>query len=633
MKKGFTLIELMGVIAIITIIGSVATVTVNNNIYKSRMNLCKAQENTIIEAAKMYLVDNPNKNINNSRIKVVSELQDQGYLDEELVNPINKEKYNNSTYVLVENEDGTGWSYSLKYVGEDATTCGYEKGTEIVKVKDLTVTLNPTTYVYDGTEKTPTVKVYDTKKNKYLKQNTEYKVTYKDNINVGTATAIITGIVEEYIGESNEKFTITPLNTAKTGTCNTLVYNGKSQTLINNGEHVTYVNNTRTADGTQKVTIKSKDNYAFSDGTKEKTLNCIIAKAAPIPTDSLCASKTYNGSYQQLTNLVETEEYILSNYSQLNAGTYTITANLKNGYRWSDNTADTKTFNCTMKELTKPTCSLTLNGTIGSNSWYTSNVTVVMTIDGLATSKGLATSTNSTNNLTTVTHTSDTASVTYYGYVANAVGSNSCSITFKRDATQPTCAVGTYKKNSNGYFNTKVTDWQNVNLKVKGVCSDNTSGCQGNQDNLTNTPIKTAEYKNNTNTSVSPGTVCDNAGLCKTCGKSAVKIDKTKPTCSVSISSKKCGQVSAGKYWYKTASVSFSDDGGSKVASKTSTWKAWYDSNCNYKSSPRTGTLNNTKFYCGNYNRKVTIYGSVKDNAGNEGSCDKTFYTNYPGSC
>ena len=48
--------------------------------------------------------------------------------------------------------------------------------------------LNPTTCTYDGTAKTPAVTAPSN-----LKEGTDYTVEYKDNINAGTATVIITG--------------------------------------------------------------------------------------------------------------------------------------------------------------------------------------------------------------------------------------------------------------------------------------------------------------------------------------------------------------------------------------------------------------------------------------------------------
>ena len=72
------------------------------------------------------------------------------------------------------------------------------------------VTLNPTIYQYDGTAKEPKVTVEF--EGNILEENVDYTVTYKDNIEVGTATAVITGI-GDYRGEISENFIINPVAT------------------------------------------------------------------------------------------------------------------------------------------------------------------------------------------------------------------------------------------------------------------------------------------------------------------------------------------------------------------------------------------------------------------------------------
>ena len=89
------------------------------------------------------------------------------------------------------------------------------------------------------------------------------------------------------------------------------------------------------------------------------------------------------------------------------------------------------------------------------------------------------------------------------------------SVTVKIDKTKPTC------KSSGGNSN-----WTNGNRTITGKCSDKGgSGCKGNVSKT---------ISSNTNGSVSPGKVYDNAGNSATCSGVTVKIDKTKPTCKSS---------------------------------------------------------------------------------------------------
>ena len=68
------------------------------------------------------------------------------------------------------------------------------------------------TFTYSGAELKPTVKVYINKvlqDDEQLIENTDYIVSYSDNINAGTATVTITGI-GAYSGTKKVTFTIEP---------------------------------------------------------------------------------------------------------------------------------------------------------------------------------------------------------------------------------------------------------------------------------------------------------------------------------------------------------------------------------------------------------------------------------------
>lgn len=66
--------------------------------------------------------------------------------------------------------------------------------------------LEKTEFYYDGTEKTPVVKVQNIK-NMFLKQNQDYTVQYSNNKEIGTATVLVTGI-GNYTGILKKTFII-----------------------------------------------------------------------------------------------------------------------------------------------------------------------------------------------------------------------------------------------------------------------------------------------------------------------------------------------------------------------------------------------------------------------------------------
>ena len=164
------------------------------------------------------------------------------------------------------------------------------------------------------------------------------------------------------------------------------------------------------------------------------------------------------------------------------------------------------------RDTVKPTCTVTPSGTVGSNSWYTSDVTFTLAKSDATSniaSYGLINSSSvNYNSQTSQKLTSDKTSITYYGYVKDKAGhTNNCSSTVKRDATAPTCTV------SGGS-----SSWTSNDVVVTGTCSDATSQCDG--------ATVTKTINSNTNGNVSPGSVKDKAGNSTTCGNATVKVDK-----------------------------------------------------------------------------------------------------------
>ena len=133
------------------------------------------------------------------------------------------------------------------------------------------------TFTYSGAELKPTVRVYinrGVQADEQLIENTDYTVTYSDNINAGTATATITGI-GAYSGSKNVTFTIEPKKIDSPtfdGLKSEYTYTGQAiepeftlmdgDTVIPSSEYeVIYSDNTEV--GTATVTIKdaSGGNY------------------------------------------------------------------------------------------------------------------------------------------------------------------------------------------------------------------------------------------------------------------------------------------------------------------------------------------------------------------------------------
>jgi len=92
----------------------------------------------------------------------------------------------------------------------------------VADISKATVTLTKTSYIYDGKAKTPSAIVK--LDGKTLVLNTDYTISYSNNIKVGTATVTITG-KGNYTGSKTASFTITkPQEPAASITCRKTVY-------------------------------------------------------------------------------------------------------------------------------------------------------------------------------------------------------------------------------------------------------------------------------------------------------------------------------------------------------------------------------------------------------------------------
>lgn len=243
------------------------------------------------------------------------------------------------------------------------------------KISDSNVTLSQTSYTYDGKQKMPSVIVKDG--NTTLVKDIDYTVTYKNNINVGTATATVNG-KGNYTGTVTKKFTITEAATPETtkkpestksperknlsGCIITIsqtsyTYDGKPKmplvtvkdgntTLVKDIDYtITYSNNINA--GTAIATITGKGNYTGT-ATKEFT---ITETATPAPVQEKkklqeCVvtvgqtSYTYDGKAKKPAitakdgNIIleAGTDYTIIYSNNINAGTAKVTVTGKGNY-------------------------------------------------------------------------------------------------------------------------------------------------------------------------------------------------------------------------------------------------------------------------------------------------------------
>ena len=210
------------------------------------------------------------------------------------------------------------------------------------KVTSPTITVTPSTFTYDGTEKEPDVTVKD---GETLIQSTEYTVSYENNVNVGTAKVIITDNEGgNYTVSGTATFTIVENGSsyvppkAKEG----LVYTGKAQELIIGGSSTTGTMHYYSLDDVNYSTAIPKgtdaktytvyykvvgDNNHYDSPATELTV-VLSPKDVLSPTITLSPSTyTYDGTAKKPTVTVKDDdteipssEYTVAYYNNTNIG-------------------------------------------------------------------------------------------------------------------------------------------------------------------------------------------------------------------------------------------------------------------------------------------------------------------------
>jgi hypothetical protein len=159
-------------------------------------------------------------------------------------------------------------------------------------------------------------------------------------------------------------------------------------------------------------------------------------------------------------------------------------------------------------DTTPPVITANVVGTQGDNGWYVSDVTVSWSVTDAQSAI------TSQSDCDAMTVDADTTGITFTCSAASAGGSNSQSVTIKRDATAPTIAgAASPAPNANS--------WNNSDVTVTFTCNDATSGVAscGPSQALTG---------DGANQSAS-GTVTDNAGNSASASVNGINIDKTAP--------------------------------------------------------------------------------------------------------
>lgn len=215
----------------------------------------------------------------------------------------------------------TTWYFVAQKAGKTSEIASIEVTPQPISLEQATIQLNADSFVYDGTEQTPTVTV--TLNGSTLEEGTDYTVRFlEDTKNVGTVTVQVEGKGSYSGSPAEQTYSITkrPLTVALHGST-TKPYDGTTEVTdtdnlslklsnVVSGEDVQAVADRYTyasADAATGITVTAHnvtlagapevlDNYSFDATAPVKApIGAITRAQAVIEADGYAASREYNG--------------------------------------------------------------------------------------------------------------------------------------------------------------------------------------------------------------------------------------------------------------------------------------------------------------------------------------------------
>ena len=532
-KKGFTLVELLAVIVVITLISSVGIITYLKTINNSKSKATLLAINNIKEAAYLY--------------------SKEGTDEIEWVNSYDKEGKESGKYACVSVQQ----LINKGYFKDNFFDKEIYKGSEITKNTFIEVSMGTN----NDNLKVVVNKNYNTKDKCigsaingnlfHLRLGNDSK-SYTDTIKLKVSSKDNDIIPKNYIVSiddvSKKEESTTGEVTFKKLT-NSTSYKIKACMITENGNYYCDYFSILTKDF-----IKPKFNID-SGWKKEKTIKIkyfdtnILGDGSHYFTSEVSgkvkSGEVYSCDKKYSTcNSTTTNEIVSDGYYKLGESnkeiSFTTTDNIDRGVSKKltaiikDPTNNSGENSGTVNKIDNiaPIC----NASSSNSSWTNQAVTISSTCyDGNGSGCEKTIFTKKINN-----EFVGNASIEV---TDNAGNQSTCKAPVMIDKTPPTCTV--VSSNSN---------WTNQDVTVTGTCSDSKSDCKVKTISVTK--------KSNIDDDVSPGTVYDNAGNKTQCGTTRVRIDKTPPIAKIGYDADN----------YKLTNES-TDSGGSGLAS-SSWWGA-----------------------------------------------------------
>ena len=116
-EYGFTLAELLGVIAILGIIAMITVPAINRSLNQGREDLYQTQIKQLEKGAQDYYTEHLDEmpdSINSSSCKTINELQKEGYLPLDIKNPKTDEAFPLTTKICVKKITDMEFDYEVQ---------------------------------------------------------------------------------------------------------------------------------------------------------------------------------------------------------------------------------------------------------------------------------------------------------------------------------------------------------------------------------------------------------------------------------------------------------------------------------------------------------------------------------------
>lgn len=273
-------------------------------------------------------------------------------------------------------------------------------------------------------------------------------------------------------------------------------------------------NDTFTAGGSTTVNYRITAN----SGDGESGCNATVSSPATVTINvpgGVTVDTSGNPGNQVTLTFTACGTNLPATFSSSTPGNYSITVSVSDSGTGTYN-VNPATF--TLKVLapidsTPPVITKVVTGTLGNNSWYTTDVSVDWTVTDPQSSF-------TTSGCIDTTINSDTAGSLQSCSATSAGGTSSDSVTIKRDATAPSIS-GSASPAPNA------AGWNNTDVDVTFSCSDGTSGvasCGPNQTLTSNGADQSAT-----------GNAVDNAGNTASATVTNIDIDQELPSITASV--------------------------------------------------------------------------------------------------